>query len=244
MLHGHLSEAFVSFQGEGVEVGRRHLFVRFSGCPLRCRYCDTPASLVPNRRFTLHLDEPSFVENPIGVDDAVSALGKILEAEAGPVDGTAFTGGEPLSQAPFLAAILATGQLPRPYLLETSGTVPAALEPVLPFVDLISMDIKLPSNTGEIAFWSEHRRFLQMATGRVYVKVLVDDTTSVEDVREAARLVAAVDPATAIFVQPICDSKHNVSIGSDRLNELFLVARGESADVRVVPQTHKMLNIR
>jgi len=44
---GNVSEVFVSFQGEGVHAGRRHLFVRLGGCPLRCRYCDTPESLVP-----------------------------------------------------------------------------------------------------------------------------------------------------------------------------------------------------
>ena len=43
----NVSEVFVSFQGEGPHAGRRHLFVRFAGCPLRCRYCDTPESLVP-----------------------------------------------------------------------------------------------------------------------------------------------------------------------------------------------------
>ena len=44
---GNVSEIFVSFQGEGLHAGRRQLFVRFAGCPLRCRYCDTPESLVP-----------------------------------------------------------------------------------------------------------------------------------------------------------------------------------------------------
>ncbi len=41
------SEIFVSFQGEGLHAGRRQVFVRLAGCPLRCRWCDTPESLVP-----------------------------------------------------------------------------------------------------------------------------------------------------------------------------------------------------
>src|SRR5437016_2506269 len=44
---GNVSELFVSFQGEGAHAGRRQLFVRLGGCPLRCRYCDEPESLVP-----------------------------------------------------------------------------------------------------------------------------------------------------------------------------------------------------
>src|SRR5204863_318216 len=44
---GNVSALFVSFQGEGVHAGRRQLFARLGGCPLRCRYCDEPESLVP-----------------------------------------------------------------------------------------------------------------------------------------------------------------------------------------------------
>jgi len=47
MQAGNVSQLFVSFQGEGLHAGRRQLFVRFGGCPLRCRYCDEPESLVP-----------------------------------------------------------------------------------------------------------------------------------------------------------------------------------------------------
>src|SRR5438445_192596 len=47
VLAGNVSELFVSFQGEGVHAGRRQLFARLGGCPLRCRYCDEPESLVP-----------------------------------------------------------------------------------------------------------------------------------------------------------------------------------------------------
>jgi len=39
---GRIFEIFSSFQGEGTLVGRRQIFIRFAGCPLRCSYCDTP----------------------------------------------------------------------------------------------------------------------------------------------------------------------------------------------------------
>jgi 7-carboxy-7-deazaguanine synthase len=51
---GYLSEIFVSFQGEGAHVGRRHLFVRLAGCNIRCRYCDTPDSLDRTATYTIH----------------------------------------------------------------------------------------------------------------------------------------------------------------------------------------------
>ena len=44
MLAATINEVFASVQGEGSWVGQRHLFVRFTGCDLSCRYCDTRAA--------------------------------------------------------------------------------------------------------------------------------------------------------------------------------------------------------
>ena len=39
-----IQEIFSGIQGEGVLVGVRQIFLRFHGCQLHCRYCDTPAT--------------------------------------------------------------------------------------------------------------------------------------------------------------------------------------------------------
>jgi organic radical activating enzyme len=47
LLKARLTEVMESIQGEGLLAGCRQVFVRFSGCNLHCRYCDTPFSTRP-----------------------------------------------------------------------------------------------------------------------------------------------------------------------------------------------------
>jgi organic radical activating enzyme len=239
---GYLSEIFLSFQGEGTQVGRRQLFVRLAGCNLRCRYCDTPGSLERVASFRV-FDADGRVRalaNPVSAAAVLDAARSLLEA-AGPVDGTSLTGGEPLLQAEFLAELLADDRWPRPRLLETNGMLPEALRAVLPLIDVVSMDVKLPSNSGERAFWDQHARFLAIAGAKAYVKVLVDAGTAVADVDRAAALVG--DQA-AVFLQPITDGQGGVDVSAADLERFFGAARRRAADVRVLPQTHKMLAIQ
>lgn len=245
MLGGYLSEIFVSFQGEGLHAGRRQLFVRMAGCNLRCRYCDTPDSLERVPGFRLFANGTARVEpNPVDVDRLDSHLRDVL-VDRGPVDGTALTGGEPLLQADFLARLLCCGaSLPRPRLLETNGILPDRLVVVLPHVDVISMDIKIPSNSGEPPSWDAHERFLRLARGKVYVKVLADNGTTGGDVERAARLVAQNAPETPFFLQPITSPDGNLEMTPGLLVTFFQTARRHLPDVRVLPQTHKMLGIQ
>ena len=240
-----MSEIFVSFQGEGAHVGRRHLFVRLAGCNLRCRYCDTPDSL--ERTAGYSVDDGSGVHteaNPVSAADLALVVWGILRREA-PIDAIALTGGEPLTQAEFLADFLRAGGFSVPVLLETNGVLPRRLRDVLPMVDIISMDIKPPSNTGEGPFWEDHAAFLDLCQGKdVYVKILVDEATSDEDIEQAAALVASVRPPVPTFMQPILDQAGSPAISAQRLTHLYGVARQQLDSVRVLPQTHKLLGIR
>lgn len=241
MTQGYLSEIFLSFQGEGTQVGRRQLFVRLAGCNLRCRYCDTPDSLERVSRCRVYGADGQVrdLDNPLAAEAVIEATRPLLDG--GGIDGTAITGGEPLMQAEFLAQLLAAGAWPRPILLETNGMLPEPLRAIVPLVDIVSMDMKLPSNSGERAFWDQHARFLAVAGDKAYVKVLVDATTDLADVERAAELIGHRVP---MFLQPITREDGGVDATAVDLQRFFAAARRHVADLRVVPQTHKMLAIQ
>jgi len=244
VVPGFLSEIFVSFQGEGTHAGRRQIFIRLAGCNLRCRYCDTPDSLerVPTYRLYERDGGSRDLANPVDPAQVLAQVARLLDGDA--VDGTSITGGEPLLQAEFLATLLADERLPRPRLLETNGMLPEPLRAVLPLVDVVSMDVKLPSNSGERPLWDQHARFLALAGNKAYVKVLIDAGTKSDEVERAAKLVGRESPGAAIFLQPITDSRGRIDLDADAMTRFFHAARRHYPDVRLLPQAHKMLAIQ
>ncbi len=243
----NVSEIFVSFQGEGVHAGRRQLFVRFGGCPLRCRYCDTPESLTPTAVCRiLGADGGRERPNPLGVADLEREVAA-LRTQSPPLHAIAVTGGEPLQQSDFLAAWLARDTTGLPILLETAGIWPERLAAVLPWVAIVSLDFKCPSNTGERARWDEHEACLAaaVAAGRdVYVKMPVDEETSPDEIERGARLVAAIDPRVPLFLTPLTEPlAPTLTIGVPTLERQQALASRHHPDVRVLPQLHKVLGI-
>lgn len=246
MRFGYVSEIFTSFQGEGLFAGRRHLFLRLAGCNIRCVYCDTPDSLERTPVCSVEEEDGSErrLPNPLEAKTTAELLASRLRRREG-VHALAVTGGEPLLQSEFLAEVLGELGRPVPVLLETNGTVPDRLGAVLPFVDIISMDLKLPSNSGERAFWEPHRLFLEGCAGKtVYVKIPVDDGTREEEVARAAALVAATRPESAVFLQPIVSPQGLTRASGGRLERFYDQMVERVGDVRVLPQTHKLLGVR
>jgi len=247
MRGGNVSEIFVSFQGEGLHAGRRQLFVRLGGCPLRCRYCDEPESLVPVPVCrVLGPDGERHRPNPLAPAELDAEVGG-LAALAPPLHAIALTGGEPLAQTDFVIAWLTQRSSRLPVLLETAGILPQRLARVLPCVQIVSLDVKCPSNTGERARWEEHEACLAAALAagcEVYVKLPVDEGTVPDEVARGARLVAAADPPVPLFLTPItAPDSPRLAITPPTLERLHAVASAQHPDVRVLPQLHKVLGI-
>jgi 7-carboxy-7-deazaguanine synthase len=233
-------EVFSSIQGEGQCVGYRQVFVRLGGCNLTCTFCDTPLSrqFVKVGQVEIHPGKRDFktIENPISANELASYINNLLVL---PHHSISFTGGEPLCQVEAIKVLapLITGRI----FLETNGTLSAELSTVLPYVDIISMDIKLPSICG-LTLWQEHEKFLRLANTRtVFVKIVVTDKTSNDEFQQAIHIIAAVNPQIPLIIQPVTP----INDCKGATPEMVLMWQEQAlallTDVRVIPQTHKFM---
>jgi 7-carboxy-7-deazaguanine synthase len=116
-------EIFYSLQGESSYAGRPCVFVRLTGCNLRCHYCDTTYAFTTG--------------SPMTIPDIISSVQQYH------VDLVEITGGEPLHQPE--TALLAHQLTVAGFtvLIETNGSM--SIDPLLPPIIRI-MDIKCPSS--------------------------------------------------------------------------------------------------
>jgi organic radical activating enzyme len=264
-LHGHLSELFCSIQGEGLFVGERQIFVRTAGCAATCSWCDTVYSKVQAPRFVVHAGahgEPkTWRSNPVSLDDVVSDVLEMARAHA-PVTTVSVTGGEPLEQPDFVGALARALRVHglRVYL-ETAGLHAQALASLIEHVDVIAADVKLASATG-VDHREAHRGFLRVWRGSAFdpsragarpafVKVVVDLRASTPEIEAAAALVAECSRRIPLVIQPESETlMGRRTTREERAALLALVDAGARAagrhldDVRVIPQTHKVLHVR
>jgi 7-carboxy-7-deazaguanine synthase len=159
--HVRVTEVFHSVQGESTWAGLPCTFIRLTGCPLRCTWCDT--------EYAFHGGEKLPIEDVLARVDAIGT------------DLVEVTGGEPLIQAG--AFRLTEELLDRGYtvLVETSGAVDVS--PLDPRAHKI-MDLKCPGS-GEVErnLWSN----LSHLTDRDEVKFVILDRADYEWARTIIR---------------------------------------------------------
>lgn len=236
-----LIEIFSSIQGEGKYVGCRQIFVRFEGCNLDCTYCDTENAPGSHEfcEAEAHAGDRDFIrlKNPLSVDAVAEHINKML-AEV-PHQAVSFTGGEPLIHAAFIRELAA--RIDTKIFLETNGTLDKKLAQIIDITDIISMDIKLPSIVSAPQ-WEAHRRFLEIArTKDLYIKIVVADETTDEEFRTAIELVADTAPSALLIIQPVTPFGGCAAASPEKILRYQNYALTKLTDVRVIPQTHKMI---
>jgi 7-carboxy-7-deazaguanine synthase len=142
-----ITEIFYSLQGEASRVGLPTIFVRLTGCPLRCVWCDTEYSFTGGAAATIE-----------------SVLAEVAQYPARQV---CVTGGEPLSQKECLPLLSALCDAGYDVSLETSGALD--ISAVDPRVSRI-MDLKAPdSGESDKNLWAN----LEFLNSRDEIKIVI-----------------------------------------------------------------------
>jgi len=245
-----LSELFSSIQGEGKYIGERQVFIRFSGCNLSCQYCDSPQALeiTPAFKFESHPGSHKWESrgNPVKVEQLIELI-NLLDKPVAVNHSISLTGGEPLLQVDFLKEFLPElkEKIKLPVYLETNGVLFDRLNEIIDLIDIIAMDIKLPSATGLSPYWKEHKKFLETAyLKEVFVKIVFMKESRVLEIEEAAKLIVEVDDKIPLILQPVTPHgpiKHRPD--AEQIIAFHAAAKRRLKNVRVIPQIHKVLQI-
>ncbi len=235
-------EIFSSIQGEGPYLGQKQIFVRFSGCNLSCKYCDTDSN---TREYCKIYDKPDNfrkIKNPVYYRCLAEEISKLNPKIHHSIS---FTGGEPLLQAEFLRNFLKDFKKEIPGIkiyLETNGTLAEEMKLTVNYIDIISMDIKLKSSTHEPVPFRDHAEFIRVLrgfSGDFFVKIVINQHITQNEISLVKELLKTSGRDIKLVLQPESNrhpGEKLLSVQNEFLKDI--------KDVRVIAQMHKYLNLR
>jgi 7-carboxy-7-deazaguanine synthase len=176
-----INEIFYSLQGEGQWAGLPNIFIRASGCNLRCSYCDTKYAYDAGKEMT------------------IGEIFRIINRY--PCNYICITGGEPLLQHDILK--LLTSLLDKKYniCIETNGSI--NIKPFIRKSVMISLDIKCPSSGMQ-----EKMNFANISYLRTsdQLKFIIRDR---HDYDYAKKIIDHYKPRSQLFFQPVWGTNFN-----------------------------------
>ena len=213
-------------------MGQKQVFLRFAGCNLACSYCDEPAA--------------RDAKGAAGMSPASAASAVIKLAREKRTRAVSLTGGEPLLHWRFIRALAPVLKKAGLALhLETNGVLHRELAKVCALCDVIAADIKLPSSTGQQAYWAEHEKFLAKAPGKTFVKTVVTSKTKLSDLGKAVDIAAAVRPGMPFFIQPATARRGKAKPPSEKfVREACCLAALKLRRVKLLPQQHPIWGVK
>lgn len=234
-----VSEIFTSIEGEGIFVGKKTMFIRLSGCHLKCRWCDT--------KYALPLDS--------GTDYQIDEIKDVIIKELRPFTYKVnFTGGEPLLQteAVIELADFIKKQTNLKTYMESSCFDSELFSKVLPYIDICKVEFKTDdSNVVEDEEYDNlllnEIRCLELAVESnkaTYIKIVVTNSTNLESFKNLVyKISKRIKPSDILgfIIQP--------SFGIDqptvnKLLDTYDIVEPMFPEVRIIPQLHKEIGAR
>lgn len=233
-----ISEIFTSIEGEGIFFGTKTMFIRFSGCHLKCYWCDTTYALPMNSGETYSIDKAK----------------KLIEKNIQPnIYKVNFTGGEPLIQYKALKE-LAKFVKERKNLttyIESSCYDSNRFNEILQYIDICKIEFKtIDSNAVDAIHYDKLLKNeleclrLGLEKNKVtYIKIVISDSTKIiefEDMIEKIfKNLNNIEKKLAGFIiQPT--SKINEPT-VEKCLEFYDKVYPFYKEVRVIPQLHKVI---
>lgn len=219
----HITEIFNSIQGEGTRAGLPCIFVRLTGCNLRCTWCDTA--------YAFHGGKKMSVEEVISRVDKLS--GRVAGSTAG-VQLVELTGGEPLLQEeiyPLAEGLLAAGYT---VMIETSGERFVGRLPK----DVIKIvDVKCPDSGEPDTF---DLRNLSELDDKDEVKFVISSRRDYEFASQFIREHQLQDRVNEILFSPVHDDPQGQWKGLEARNLVEWILQ-DGLRVRLGLQLHKIV---
>ena len=232
-LTAPISEVFFSYQGEGIYAGTPQIFVRFTGCNLRCNYCDTPKSLNINSSSKYFTTQALF-------EYIKDIFNKNKDKFYNQKPSVSFTGGEPLIYSKFILELVKKHLKTKfSIYIETNGSMPEQIKELYKYCDVVSMDIKFKSACKKDLF-KEHKEFLKNCKNKVFVKTVITKDITKEEFTKAVKTIFEISKNIPLILQPTSFDKEI----NKKIFEFYSIAILKLSNVRILPQLHKFWNIK
>jgi len=200
-----IAEIFESIQGEGPWAGTSSLFIRTSGCNLRCWFCDTPYTSWKPEGTARSLEE---------------LVRRVADCQAPDV---VLTGGEPMLVPDLVPLTQRCRELGRRVTIETAGTVDQPVE-----CDLMAISPKLSNSVPDDPAWHdrhEQARFRPLVIRSLLsrynciLKFVIDRPEDVEEVQQWLSNFPEADPGI-VWLMPQARTREQLAEKADWLRRL------------------------
>ncbi|HXA81559.1 MAG TPA: radical SAM protein [Methylomirabilota bacterium] len=218
-----ITEIFKSIQGEGTRAGLPCIFVRLTGCNLRCTWCDTA--------YAFHGGQKVSVDEVL---DRVESLNRRPDGGATGISLVELTGGEPLLQEeiyPLAERLLAAGYT---VMIETSGE---RFIGRLPKEVIKIVDVKCPDSGESDTF--DPRNFQELSANDE-VKFVISSRKDYEFAREFSRKHRLSERVREVLFSPVHDDPNGKWRGLQP-RELVEWMLEDGLPVRLGLQLHKIV---